>query len=143
MDITIYTASVTRDTIDPDGTIAEAHWERERERYIDMQVAAAQAAYPEAEVDTQPGNGIESIAVSGDDGMDDDATRRDLEDTLRLAYQQWCETVPNSAYHNPDASRHLTIQVRVNDYERARIEELATPQHLTVAEYVRQRALAD
>lgn len=143
MDITIYTASVTRDTIDPDGTIAEAHWERERERYIDMQVAAAQAAYPEAEVDTQLGNGIESVAVSDDDGMDDDAARRDLEDALRLAYQAWCETVPNSAYHDPAASRHLTIQVRVNDYERARIEELATPQHLTVAEYVRQRALAD
>lgn len=48
-----------------------------------------------------------------------------------------------SQHNAPDASRHLTIQVRVNDYERARIGELAAAKNITTAEYVRQRALGD
>lgn len=45
---------------------------------------------------------------------------------------------------DPDASRHDAIQVRVNEYERRRIQELATQAGVpTVSEYIRQRALAD
>lgn len=98
MQITIYTASATPDTMDPDNWIRQEHWEDELERYIEMAVAAVQRLYPNAVVKTEPGNGLAVCRAYGDldDPRQDYEIQADVEDELGKIYQTWTETIDDT-----------------------------------------------
>lgn len=113
-EITIYTAGLTRDSLDPQGTISDEEWQEQRDRYIDWLASAIRRQYPEATVDTEPGNGIDNYRVYVDDGQpafdgrhpetyDPDRAieaarlgaqiEYEVEEIGQTVYQAWCETV--------------------------------------------------
>lgn len=101
MNVTILTASITRDALDSKGVIRDDAWGEQRQRYIDMCVAEARALYPDAEIDTAEGNGLESVRVSPDsvDEYDEAIEARDeIENALGDVYIAWCESIPEAAY---------------------------------------------
>lgn len=99
-EITIYTAGLTDDSLDPHATLKPEAWATERQRYIDLAVAAVQAAFPDAEVDTEPGNGLDNYSVwtEDDEPGDADAIEDGLDYILEKAYETWTETVPDCSY---------------------------------------------
>jgi len=93
--ITILTDSITRDSLDPHVTLSDDAWARERERYIEMLIAATQARYPHAEIDTAPGNGMDTVKIYGP--SDCPAENEGIEDELytiwQRVYENWSETL--------------------------------------------------
>lgn len=98
MDITIYTANLTSDTLDPHGWIRPEYWQDELDRYIEMAVAAVQRLYPAAVVETAMGNGLATCDAYGgpDDPQQDYDLRADVEDELSRVYQTWTETIDDA-----------------------------------------------
>jgi len=93
--IRVLTQGITDDSLDPMATIRPSAFAEQRDRYIQMAVDAVRAAYPDADVDTEPGNGLQSVRVysDGDEGV----LREDADLVLMRVYEDWCETVPAEA----------------------------------------------
>ena len=90
MQIELHTQGLTADSLDHDGTIPAERMAEAIGVYIEIALAALRAAYPAAEVDTAPGNGITSFEVWDDDT---DTTRWGVEEVLGRVYEDWCQTI--------------------------------------------------
>jgi Arc/MetJ-type ribon-helix-helix transcriptional regulator len=100
MHVTIYTADVTRDTLDHENVIREDRWEEQRDRYLAMLAASVREDYPNAEVDTEPGNGIDSIRVYlwPEDHAREEEVAGSIQQAWNAVFERWCETIPADAY---------------------------------------------
>lgn len=97
--INVLTGAIDRDSLDPGGWIRDEHWDEQRQRYIDMCIDAARKRYPNAEVDTAEGNGIETVQVLTDDPSLTEQMTDTLLDDFGDAYERWTETTPSDAQY--------------------------------------------
>jgi hypothetical protein len=102
--VTILTASLTRDALDHENVLSDDAWPEQYRRYLGILADAVRKLYPDAQVDEEPGNGLDSVrvAVWGDDGAEDYEAAENIRDTIEWTwwgtFERWCETMPASAY---------------------------------------------
>jgi len=96
LEVTVYTAGHTQDSLDPHATLTAARFQAERERYISMLCDTVRDLYPDALVETAPGNGLDEwlkvYTPDENSELEAEATGR-IEAAWMSTYERWTETV--------------------------------------------------
>jgi len=94
--IMVYTDCCTKDTLDPHATLTDEQFEAARELYISMLCDTARELYPDARIETAPGNGWDDRVdvFTPDEDIELEAELIDnIEAAWRSTYERWVETV--------------------------------------------------